>query len=108
MIIALMPTDLPDPVVPATKMRHPRQINHHRRAGDVLAQCHWQIALVLLPNAMVKNFAKQDRLPVLIRQFDANNILPGDNSHADDTALIERAISSASAMTRCDFVPVPD
>ena len=65
------------------QMRHPRQINHHQRAGNVLTKCHWQVALVLLPNAMVKNFAEQDRLPVLIRQFNANDILPWDNGHAN-------------------------
>ena len=40
-IMVLMPTDLPDPVVPAIKqMRHAGEIGENRLATDILAECH--------------------------------------------------------------------
>jgi hypothetical protein len=41
-IIALMATDLPLPVAPATSRWHAAEVAYHRAAGGVLAerQCH--------------------------------------------------------------------
>ena len=63
-------------------MRHLRQIDDHRRAGDVLAKRHRQVAAVGLPDGMIQYLAKDNDLPVGIRKFDADDILPRHHSHA--------------------------
>ena len=61
-------------------MRHLRQIDDYRRAGDVLAKRHRQVAAIILPGSMVEDFTKHHHLPVDIRQLDADHILPRHDS----------------------------
>jgi hypothetical protein len=56
--MALMPTDLPDPVVPATRhMGHFGQIGHHGVAHDVLAQAHGEHAFGFVIDLRTQNFS---------------------------------------------------
>ena len=57
------------------QMRHFRQIDDDRPAGDILAKRHRQITGITLPGGMVENFTEHHHLPVDIRQFNANHIL---------------------------------
>ena len=64
------------------KMRHLRQIDDHRRAGDVLAERHGQVAAVGLPDGMIQYLAEDDDLPVCVGKLDADDVLPRHHSHA--------------------------
>ena len=104
--MALTPTDLPEPVVPATS-----------RCGMRARSANTGVPEMLLPSAKGRLAAERrkasdsisSRKNTLSRRGFGNSmpmaLRPGTTRGADQTALIERAMSSAKPITREDLIP---
>ena len=88
------------------QVRHARQIGEHRRAGDVLAEHQRQLGVRECgrpPNSISSRsntFSRRglgSSMPMALR--------PGTTAARTQAAPIERAMSSASPITRADLVP---
>ena len=79
----LTATDLPDPVVPATRrVRHAREVDDHRLAADRLAERDGEPVLRILEVLAGEKLTQVDRLPALIWQFDADGVAALNHGHA--------------------------
>jgi hypothetical protein len=75
----LTPTDLPDPVVPPhEEVRRSGEVSHDRSALDVLAEHDGQRHLGVAELVGGEELAQVDGEPVLGRDLDADDALPGD------------------------------
>ncbi len=105
-IMALTPTDLPEPVVPATS-----------RCGMRTRSVKTGVPLMLLPSTsgrMASVDRKASDSNISRRNTVSRRVLgssmpmalrPGTTATRADSALMERAMSSASAITRDDLMP---
>ena len=81
--MVLMATDLPEPVVPATRRCGMRgEIGDDRLAANGLAEADIELALGLLEIGRREHFLEIDRLALLVRQFDANDVAAGHDGDA--------------------------
>ena len=73
--MVLMATDLPEPVVPATKqVGHAGEIDDHRVAADGLAERDRQAMVRLAELLAGEKLAQVDGVAALVRQFDADGV----------------------------------
>ncbi len=86
-------------------MRHAGEVDDHRLAADRLAEADAELGVGLGEFLAFEQFAQPDRVAALVGQFDADDVAPSTTATRAETALIERAISAESAMTRDDLVP---
>ena len=80
--MVLIATDLPEPVVPATKqVGHAGQVHDHRVAADRLAERDRQAMVRLAELFAREKFAQIDGVAALVRQFDADGVAALNNRH---------------------------
>ena len=81
--MVLIATDLPEPVVPATKqVRHAGQVHDHRLAADGLAERDRQAMIRLAELFAGEKLAQIDGVAALVRQFDADGVAALNHRHA--------------------------
>ena len=104
--MALTPTDLPEPVVPATSRCGMRARSANTgvpsmllpsTSGSVASVDAEGLRLQQLAQETVSRRALGSSMPMALR--------PGTTATRTEAALIERAMSSASAITRDDLMP---
>ena len=78
-----MPTDLPEPVVPAIKRCGMRdEIDDDRLAADILAERERQPRIGLLEVFGLDQLAQHHDLACVVRELDADGITAGHHGHA--------------------------
>ena len=105
--MALTPTDLPEPVVPATSRCGMRARSASTGAPAMLRAERQRQRGVRGPERLrLEQLAQVDRLAPRVGQLDADGVAPGHDggTHAK-RAPSERAMSSASPITRADLTP---
>ncbi len=65
------------------QMRHAREIDHHRRAADVLAEGDRQLGAVIRPIRGRQKLAQEHGFALGIRHLDADHIAAGDSRDAN-------------------------
>ena len=104
--MALTPTDLPEPVVPAiSRWGILREVGDVGLAADGLAQRHGQRLARALVLGRGQQVAQVDGLARRVGQLDADGVAAGHDGDAAGGALIERAMSSARPRRGRDFTP---
>ena len=82
-----MPTDFPEPVVPAT-IRCGMRARSTRLARDVLAKPQCQQRMALVVDGRTENLGEFDDLPAWIRQLEPHQVLAGNR--LDNTNRYQR------------------
>jgi len=102
--MVLIATDLPEPCAGDQEVRHAGKVDDDRLAPMVLPSraAAWQSSCW---KRRGEQLAQHHLLAMRIGQLDADGIAARDDGDAAESALIERAISSASAITREDLMP---
>lgn len=81
--MVLTPTDLPEPVVPATqKVRHFGEVGIDVAATDVFTERNGEGAFGIAEFVGVDEFAEVDDFAGGVRHFDADGIAAGNNGNA--------------------------
>ena len=101
-----MPTDLPEPVVPATSRCGMRARSANTGVPAMfLPSASGSVASVARKTSELEQLAQDHLLAPRIRQLDADGVAAGITATRAQSAPIERAMSSASPMTRDDLMP---
>ena len=65
-------------------VRHLREVGHHRRADDVLAEAHGELRRGVVVDLRAEDLRQADHLPLGVRQLERHRRLAGDRlDHAD-------------------------
>ena len=104
--MALMPTDLPEPVVPAiSRCGMLGEIRAHRRAADVLAERERQRRGHVVVGLGLDDLAERDDLALLVRDLEAHDRLAGndfDHAHADGGQRTREILGEAGDLADLD------
>ena len=102
----MTPTDLPDPVVPATSRCGMRARSATMGSPPIdLPSASGSAASEERNASDLEQLAQEHLLATHVRQLDADDVAARHDAARTLVALIEQAMSSASEMTRADLMP---